>query len=75
MKNQPIKWAATVMFISAALIIGTNSEISKIGFLLFLFAHVILTLTFLTEGDKAMTWQNLTFIPVDLYGIYNWWIL
>ena len=67
-----IKWLGTVFFIVAALLLSSNIEISKYGFFLFLFGHILLTGLFYRLKDKPMFYQNLFFILIDLWGIWRW---
>ena len=68
------KWFGTVMFLSAALLLSSNIEISRYGFFLFLAGHVVLSYLFWKEDDKPLFVQNFFFIFVDAWGIYRWFI-
>ena len=71
-KHQAAKWAGSIAFLVAALLIGSNTEFSKYGFFLFLFGHILLTAVFAVEKDTPMVAGNFAFIPIDVYSIYNW---
>jgi len=72
---QHCKWVGTFLFLGAALLLSSNSEVSKYGMIMFLIGHVILTAVFYVTKDKPMIFQNATFIGIDLYGVYNWWLV
>lgn len=66
------KWLATILFLSAGLLISLNIEISRFGFICFLAGHIILSLVFFKNRDYPMIVQNLAFIVIDVIGIYKW---
>jgi hypothetical protein len=70
--SNKIKWLMSILFLLSAIIIGLNTSISKIGFLLFLFAHLIGILLFSVLKDRPMIFQNLLFAFVDIFSIYRW---
>jgi len=69
-----IKWIGTGLFLSAAILLSSNIEVSAFGFYLFLAGHIILSMLFWISNDKPMFVQNFFFIFVDLWGIYRWFI-
>lgn len=70
-----MKWVGTICFLLAAVLLSSNIEISRYGFFVFLFGHVILTYHFFyKERDYPMLVQNGFFIFVDVFGIYRWFI-
>lgn len=69
-----IKWVGTILFFVAALLLSSNFEYSRYGFIVFAIAHVLLSLLFFKLKDKPMFIQNFVFLFVDLYGIYNYFI-
>ena len=69
-----IKWLGTGLFLSAALLLSSNIEVSKFGFFLFLGGHIILSMLFWVNNDKPMFVQNFFFLFVDAWGIYRWFI-
>ena len=62
------------MFLSAALLLSSNIEISPYGFFLFITGHITLAYLFHKVGDKPMFVQNFFFMFVDAWGIYRWFI-
>jgi len=68
------KWISTICFFMAAILLSSNIEISKYGFILFFIGHLVLSVLFFTTKDFPMFIQNFGFLFVDLYGIYNWWL-
>ena len=69
-----VKWFGTVMFISAAILLSSNIEVSRFGFFMFLFGHIALSFLFYRIKDYALFCQNFIFIFVDAFGIYRWFI-
>jgi hypothetical protein len=69
-----MKWFGTVCFLSAAVLLSSNIEISRYGFFLFLTGHIVLSYLFWKNSDKPMFVQNFFFIFVDAWGIYRWFI-
>jgi len=74
MQVEICKWLGTVSFLAAALLLSSNIEISRYGFLIFLFGHIVLTVLFWRLKDKPMFVQNFFFLFVDAWGIYRWFI-
>jgi hypothetical protein len=72
--QESIKWVGTILFFVAALLLSSNFEYSRYGFVVFAIAHVLLSLLFFKLKDKPMFIQNFVFLFVDLYGIYNYFI-
>jgi hypothetical protein len=62
----------TVLFLFSAFIIGLKIDISKIGFITFLLAHIIGIVVFLKVKDSPMLFHNALFACVDLFSIYRW---
>lgn len=70
-----LKWIGTISFLTAALLLSSNIEISRYGFFIFLLGHIVLSYLFLVNKDKPMFIQNFFFLFIDLWGIYRWFIL
>jgi hypothetical protein len=70
-----LKWTMTVLFIFSAFVIGMKIDISKIGFITFLLAHLIGISVFYKLKDKPMLFHNVLFAFVDLFSIYRWYDL
>jgi UDP-N-acetyl-D-mannosaminuronic acid transferase (WecB/TagA/CpsF family) len=71
-----MKWLGTISFLTAAVLLSSNIEISRYGFFVFLFGHIILSYYFFyKDRDYAMFVQNAFFILVDFWGIYRWFIV
>jgi len=71
-----IKWIGTICFLSAALLLSSNIEISRWGFILFLFGHITLSYYFwFRNKDLPMFTQNFFFIGVDVFVIYRWFFI
>lgn len=61
------------MFVMAAVLLSANIEISKYGFILFLFGHIIFSVIFTMLKDWSMASHNIVFLFIDVFGIYRWW--
>ena len=72
--QESVKWIGTILFFIAALLLSTNFEYSRWGFVVFATAHLILSALFFKLKDKPMFIQNFVFLFVDFYGIYNYFI-
>lgn len=67
------KWIGTVSFLLAAILLSSNIEASKFGFVIFLYGHSIFAFHFwFKERDYPMFTNNAAFLIVDLYGINRW---
>jgi uncharacterized membrane protein YhhN len=62
----------TILFLFSALIIGMKIDISKIGFITFLIAHIIGISVFVNAKDNPMIFHNVLFAFVDVFSIYRW---
>jgi len=72
--QESVKWIGTILFFVAALLLSSNFEYSRWGFVVFAIAHVLLSMLFFKLKDKPMFIQNFVFLFVDFYGIYNYFI-
>lgn len=70
-KDQKIKWIMSITFLGSALLLSSNFEYSRIGFMSFFAGHLIGLYVF--RHDPAMLWHNIIFSFIDLWGIYRWW--
>ena len=70
-----IKWIATASFLVSAILLSSNIEESRYGFIIFLFGHALLTHYFwFKERDYPMFTNNMMFLFVDIYGINQWFL-
>tara|TARA_R110002096_G_scaffold69149_1_gene166345 strand:- start:22577 stop:22807 length:231 start_codon:yes stop_codon:yes gene_type:complete len=67
-----LKWLGTALFLAAGLLISSNIEISRYGYVLFGIGHLLFMYVF--WKDKPMLAQNIMFSVIDVWGIYNWFI-
>jgi hypothetical protein len=67
-----LKWLMSILFLFSALIIGMKIDISKIGFITFLLAHLIGISIFYKLRDNPMLFHNVLFAFVDIFSIYRW---
>ena len=72
--QETAKWTGTVLFFLAAILLSSNFEYSRYGFIVFFLGHVVLSSLFFYLKDKPMFIQNFVFLFVDAYGIYNYFI-
>jgi hypothetical protein len=69
--DQFYKWIMSITFLGSALLLSSNFEYSRIGFMSFFAGHLIGLYVF--RRDPAMLWHNILFSFIDLWGIYRWW--
>jgi len=67
-----MKWFATSMFVCAGILISFNIPESKYAFPLFAIGHCAVLYAFLKVKDKPMIVQNMFFLGIDIFGIYQW---
>lgn len=72
--EQRWKWLMTILFLVSALLLSSNIDISKYGYLLFAAAHAIGSFVFYKYKDHAMFWHNIIFLVIDVWGIYRWFL-
>lgn len=72
-KDQLYKWIMSITFLGSALLLSSNFEYSRIGFMSFFAGHLIGLYVF--RRDPAMLWHNILFSFIDLWGIYRWWFV
>ena len=71
--DQLYKWIMSITFLGSALLLSSNFEYSRIGFLTFFAGHIMGLYVF--RRDNAMFWHNIIFSFIDLWGIYRWWFV
>jgi len=70
------KWIGTVSFLLAAVLLSSNIEESRYGFIVFLLGHITLSYYFAFKNkDLPMFVQNFFFIFVDTFGVYRWFLV
>lgn len=70
--DQLLKWVMGSIFLLSALLLSSNFEYSRFGFITFAIGHVVGLYVF--KKDKAMFWHNFVFLGIDFYGIVRWFI-
>ena len=68
-----LKWLGTILFFVAGLLLSSNIEASRWGYILFFIGHIIFIYVF--WKDKPMVTQNIMFTVIDVWGIYRWWLI
>jgi len=68
-----LKWIGTILFFTAGILLSSNIEISRWGYILFFIGHIIFIYVF--WKDRPMLTQNIMFTTIDLWGIYRWWLV
>jgi len=68
------KWISTIAFFIAAIMLSSNVEISKWGFVIFAGGHLIYTVLFTKLKDWPMVAHGVGFLLIDLYGIWRWFV-
>jgi len=72
MSSDNMKWIATAMFVCAGVLISFNIPESKYAFPLFATGHIIAIYVFSKAKDKPLIVQNIFFLGIDIFGIYQW---
>jgi hypothetical protein len=72
MKVVTLKWFGTICFLSSAILLSSNTEISRYGFIIFFIGHLTLAILFFKLKDHPMFFQNFMFLFIDAWGIYRW---
>lgn len=73
-KHQTLKWIMSLLFLGSAVLLSSNVEYSKIGFLTFFLGHLLGLYIFHKEADRALFWHNIGFSFIDAWGIYRWFL-
>jgi hypothetical protein len=75
-QGDSLKWISTLSFLCAAMLLSSNTELSRYGFFIFLLGHSLLSYYFWFKlRDYPMFVHNSTFILVDGWGIYRWFLV
>ena len=70
--DQIAKWVMSILFLAAAIVLSSNTSISKYGYVIFGLGHILGTYIFIRTHDTALLWQNVVFLGVDAFGVYRW---
>jgi hypothetical protein len=71
----PMKWIMSGLFTLGAILLSSNVSFGKYGFFAFLLAHSMAIYVFSVTKDSPLFWHNLSFLLIDFWGIYRWFIL
>jgi hypothetical protein len=63
------------MGVLGAILVASNTEFSKYGFLAFLVSAILWATVAQIIKDRALLSLQITFMCVDLFGIYRWFFL
>ena len=69
------RWTGTLLAIVAALMVASNSEISKYGYPIFMVSSMFWSYVAIQLKDQALLLLQIVFICIDAFGIYNWFIV
>lgn len=67
-----MRWTGTVMGITGATLVASNTEFSKYAFPIFLLSAVLWAAVAYIIKDRALLLLQLVFMCVDAVGIYRW---
>lgn len=70
-----LRWVGTIMGVLGAVLVASNTEVSKYGFLAFLVSAILWATVAQIIKDRALLSLQITFMCVDLFGIYRWFFL
>ncbi len=69
------RWTGTLLAIVAALMVASNSDISKYGYPIFMVSSFFWSYVAIQLKDQALLLLQIVFICVDAFGIYNWFVV
>ncbi len=69
------RWTGTLLAIVAALMVASNTEISKYGYPIFMLSSFFWSYVAIQLKDQALLLLQIVFICVDAFGIYNWFVV
>ena len=70
-----LRWIGTIMGVIGAILVASNTDLSKYGFLAFLVSAILWATVAQIIKDRALLSLQITFMCVDLFGIYRWFFL
>lgn len=66
------RWVGTFCGVMGAILVASNSELSKYAFPVFLLSAVLWAVVALELKDRALLMLQIAFMCVDIFGIYRW---
>ena len=69
------RWTGTVLAIIAAVMVASNTEISKYGYPIFMLSSMFWSYVAIRMNDQALLMLQVVFICVDIFGMYSWFVV
>jgi nicotinamide riboside transporter PnuC len=69
-----LEWAASLSGLVGAILLALNVQISRWGWVLFLFSNVLFIAFAVQTGLHGILLMQLGFMATSLLGIYRYWI-
>ena len=69
------RWSGTLLAIVAAILVASNSEFSKYGYPIFMVSSFFWSYVAIRLDDRALLLLQIVFICIDIFAIYNWFIV
>lgn len=69
------RWTGTLLAIVAAIMVASNTDISKYGYPIFMVSSMFWSYVAIKMKDQALLLLQVVFICIDGFGIYNWFIV
>jgi len=70
--KKSIDWFATILLITAGVLISAKLPYFEYSYILFFIGHLIYVVLFSIEKRYSLILANLFFMTIDLIGVYNW---
>lgn len=67
-----LRWSATAAAIVAAILVASNTEVTKWGFVIFLVASVLWIGAGLADRIYSLATLNAVLLVVNLVGVWRW---
>ena len=67
-----LRWSATAAAIVAAILVASNTEVTKWGFVLFTLASVLWVAAGLADRIYSLATLNAVLLVVNLVGVWRW---
>ena len=67
-----LRWSATAVAIVAAILVASNTEVTKWGFVLFTVASVLWVGAGLADRIYSLATLNAVLLVVNLVGVWRW---
>lgn len=67
-----LKWTGTVLAMIGGLLVALNLGYVALGFLIWAISEILWLYVGIITKDKSLIWLQISFLAVDVIGIYRW---